>query len=1364
MVDEKFKKVNIFSSKLFLIFSNKEMENVYTQANFVNFPSIIYTNILVSLFLIIFGFFNIIIPKSSRISEELVNTNLIISWTGIFLNFFTLLISILTKKEILILGKNKISFGYLISGINFFILGVYFILLSNFCSDYIFINKIQTDKYLIIWEISIIIKIIYAYYLSKKYIIIFFSCLSIFIIHVILWIIVDNEITYPQIGTQLFSLLICSIISYTSEASDRIYFFLLNRIYENKTESLKEQLISYKNVIDNLGSKIFTLNNSGKITHFNKELLELNYHNTEKDNQVPIKKSLFSSKTLMNDNLNENKKIDRKYNIYEFFKYNSILEEKENLSYDFEIKLQQNLKIILENLSYISEDLNKTHKKLYDYLENFKNSKFSGEGIENSQFDLKDFINVIYSTSSKKDTIFNHQPFLTKSETTKNLTSAKTNTYLLINNTENNTQKEIANSIESETLKPVRNLNLLKTKTFELGKNEKYIFLGKVSFSSYKKKKSTNNILSYENNNNEFFFSYTITENKEVLFILEDISQHLIRERKDTTNVCRSLYLSKISHELKNPICNLLEIVESLNDDVNILNSNNNIKKSKKLIIKNSRSSSDSDSDEELSNEIFENTSITKNINLCENLSKHVIMLKSIGEMMLLIFKDFTFYSTVFEDEGNSQNKSFLTFPSVLSEKIDKFESSNNLLKRENENSTLHNTLVSLPVPGNIPHSQTESLKISVRNQRKGTKTVNKICHYKNIIKEIVGIFLTKSEIDKKNGKLFINIKFDQQLPDFIEYDKEKFKSLIFNLIYHLYIETAAGVIDINVFYFKDENFNKNNNNKKISIQLSVKGNIISKAYTQGEKEIFSKIGTHNLKNEKNNDSLCSSADDSIQQTEQSKKKDSGNESCNSNESGHKSFKKNSSLYLENLHLKNILNVVNTSKRNSFIDDFNRKFHFYISHLYSKKLGLKLNFENEKREMKISFVIEYRHNSQLKRSILNPQVKKSKFEINISSEGNKKEYLTEDCELGTDHSNKNVQAFTKNKNNLSPSNFNLKYVRKGSSLHIKKNYTIKSFEENNSSNPKSSDRTLNLSGEIKFCYPYIINNNPIIRKICNLENEKTSVISNSNKQVLVNHGSLIINNYGRPHLLTTSKTTNELLRDENYETKGYKKSIVKKHSSNLDSRKIIQTYSKMTHQKTKIFDERLTNSMDSDKIFKTHKVSKILSLNSLKNSSLKNISSNINEKLIQNLSKNDFNVLLCDDENLIRKTLHRFFNLLTNENKNFNFTVEHAENGFECLNTIYQYHNQGKSIDILIIDETMPFFKGSQIIFLLKSMIKENNFKNIMIISFTSYDSPEKIDFIYSQGADYVLTKPLKFEDFKIFFLEEFLENFDVAN
>jgi hypothetical protein len=66
----------------------------------------------------------------------------------------------------------------------------------------------------------------------------------------------------------------------------------------------------------------------------------------------------------------------------------------------------------------------------------------------------------------------------------------------------------------------------------------------------------------------------------------------------------------------------------------------------------------------------------------------------------------------------------------------------------------------------------------------------------------------------------------------------------------------------------------------------------------------------------------------------------------------------------------------------------------------------------------------------------------------------------------------------------------------------------------------------------------------------------------------------------------------------------------------------------------------------------------------------------------------------------------------------------------------------------------MPFFRGSQVINLMKTMISEGNFKELIIISFTSYSSNEKMDYILSHGADFVINKPMNYDDFKSFLMQ----------
>lgn len=149
-------------------------------------------------------------------------------------------------------------------------------------------------------------------------------------------------------------------------------------------------------------------------------------------------------------------------------------------------------------------------------------------------------------------------------------------------------------------------------------------------------------------------------------------------------------------------------------------------------------------------------------------------------------------------------------------------------------------------------------------------------------------------------------------------------------------------------------------------------------------------------------------------------------------------------------------------------------------------------------------------------------------------------------------------------------------------------------------------------------------------------------------------------------------------------------------------------------------------------------------------SSLKNLFNSTNRTSFSKFLKKDYRVLIVDDEVLIRKTLFRFFTRYSNES-NINIEIIQSENCFEALNAIYQNFLENKFIDIMFIDETMPIIKGSELINLLKQLDNKNSFYKIKIISFTSYDSNEKKQYILSQGADYILSKPLTYDDFRKF-------------
>ncbi len=429
---------------------------------------------------------------------------------------------------------------------------------------------------------------------------------------------------------------------------------------------------------------------------------------------------------------------------------------------------------------------------------------------------------------------------------------------------------------------------------------------------------------------------------------------------------------------------------------------------------------------------------------------------------------------------------------------------------------------------------------------------------------------------------------------------------------------------------------------------------------------------------------------------------------------------------------------------NTFIDDFNTKFHYQICKMYAVRLGLNLTFQKVKSQhFKISFSVDFKkdqetlnlNSSQLK---INSITSNPKIIIKPPDELPKRPSIFAESYKNFLHI---VPAKKKlSLSNLSDSRKKLLKLNEDERIIINSPMQIKKLETID-----SSDKTRRSNKPLKFDYIKQIKTNQFVKNHCmrysddvdlpeEIKEEKESEAketirskTSSKKEKSVSSPNLSPKNSTTiPRLsLASSKSAQEILKGRNksakfkmnnlnldYNPKSNKKNIVKMNHSN---RSFNQSFSRLSR--------------------------KFSHISSLKESSFRS-----NDDL--------FRVLLCDDESLIRKTLHRFFNSFSCENPSLLFEVEHSDNGFECLDRIYKSYCNKKHFDLLIIDETMPFFRGSQIINLMKTMISEGNFRELIIISFTSYSSNEKMEYILSQGADFVVNKPLQYEEFKSFLMQ----------
>ena len=124
-------------------------------------------------------------------------------------------------------------------------------------------------------------------------------------------------------------------------------------------------------------------------------------------------------------------------------------------------------------------------------------------------------------------------------------------------------------------------------------------------------------------------------------------------------------------------------------------------------------------------------------------------------------------------------------------------------------------------------------------------------------------------------------------------------------------------------------------------------------------------------------------------------------------------------------------------------------------------------------------------------------------------------------------------------------------------------------------------------------------------------------------------------------------------------------------------------------------------------------------------------------------------ILIVDDEIFARNTIKRYINKI-NKTKliEFNIIYEEADNCFKAIEIIYDNFLVNQFFNFVIIDECMPYMKGSTLINLLRELNEENYFYKMIFISYTSFDTIEKKKYIIGKGADEILNKPVTYEQF----------------
>ena len=191
------------------------------------------------------------------------------------------------------------------------------------------------------------------------------------------------------------------------------------------------------------------------------------------------------------------------------------------------------------------------------------------------------------------------------------------------------------------------------------------------------------------------------------------------------------------------------------------------------------------------------------------------------------------------------------------------------------------------------------------------------------------------------------------------------------------------------------------------------------------------------------------------------------------------------------------------------------------------------------------------------------------------------------------------------------------------------------------------------------------------------------------------------------------------------------------------------------------------NSNTNDNKFLKIEICKDSSFNLLKkiNNSILDHSPKISKPthtMISNKSQSEttihkINIIICDDDQFVALSER---NVILECFKKINESppkIYMARNGIECLYMIYKSFTKNITINLVLIDENMPFLNGTNTCHLLKTS-NEMNFITICLLSGDGSNLKEE-DCL----ADMILSKPLKKNEFNIIF-KKYLANFVNSN
>jgi CheY-like chemotaxis protein len=1032
--------------------------------------------------------------------------------------------------------------------------------------------------------------------------------------------------------------IICFMISYSIGLHNNLNFFLFNNINDFLRNEMSE-LCFYESFLDSMTFPLLKININSEKVFANKSMRKLlNIKNHKSEEKKEIE-------------LSENIQRILEYNKFNLFFSN---EFHQGVKEHHKIELGEKMKIIFDSL-ILDEELANINNKLYIYLEKYKS-------LEN--FDFQNFL-CQFEIHNELEIINNKS----------------------INYSHNYLKSEVMPIVEDGKRESIFKINNDKSKILIHKSNSEKILIGRTNFNN--------------GGNTQEFLLYYVKIQHNLFLTLENAPNNETKEITEVIKVLKTIYLSKISHEIKNPICLLLEIITNVKKDLHELEIfNYQFQETQKGTILDESSSEDTDEKIKFMKTNFKTMSNTS------NLKNNISNLNCISEMLFQVVNDFGFYSNSIDENIQKQNTS-----------------NNNENNSPNEKKRISSPLIR---------------KLSEKFHSKFFN--NKDCKYKEIIYKVIELFKTKINIENKLAKLEFQTNMIGNLPEYLEIDVQNFQSLIFNIIYHVYKYVASGKLEVKIYKesLSSTNVLPSQMTNKIIFEITVRGVLTETNITYYSDHV-------------------------------SFKKESNSDERNSIKSNSRKFSNTSTV--NNLNIMQICKIKNNTERNAIVDDFNNKFNLNLALMYAKKMGINLVFENvNKQHMNINFCINYTNKKEPRfksnKNISSLESRRKSHNISKHFENDFKESTIIQLRHDSLDSNtfenyiriipNDITEFKKGvsvKESNIKLNFNTKLKDEEESRIIEESSSEKVTEKQHDDIflPSDSNRTERYIQTLEFKYKDFVKKEKFVENLyLSEENEKQE--STLFKSGLDNTNEVKVNQTkkDKPNSSPNVKVTSETIFNKR---NSFMNTSNLKITDNLISKKRL-SHVIINNTKDKLINPLINHSSEI-------KINKpVFRRNPTMTSSTPTYKESLDRlRDLKSPNKDEiFKVLLCDDESLIRKTLHRFFNILSSEEPALLFEVEHSDNGFECLDLLYKHYCMGKYFDLIIIDETMPFFRGSQITNLLKTMMKEGKFKEIIIISFTSYSCEEKINYIFSQGADFVLNKPIKYEEFRSFFFENILK------